>query len=707
MICCFNDTVQDSTHPTHSLASRLSYGLVLATTVLAPLLVVPVFTNFMVTTKLLVLSVAAVLLIGVFVYHTVKNRVLEVPRSPLIPGLLFFGAAVLASTLLTTRYPVENLLGMGGALIAFVVITVVGALLIKARSTQDFLTVFNATIVILAVVTLLQAVGFGPTRIINSALQLNLPNTGMFSLTGSPFVAAQVFGLAVIANVIALIKQRKAEPITLAATVAGVIGFVVSLLLVLPGKEAAPLLLPFGASWTIAVDVLKAPRSALIGVGPENYSSAYQQLKPVWVNTTEWWNNTFGQASDVPLTLLTTTGLFGFGAWLLLFIKTINYGRTQFKQEPALVSLILGIFVLQIVFPINMVLLAVQAAALAFLIANRQAHSNISIHLFKVEKRSDTYELPARQQHLALALLPLILSGVVALVGMYGVGRAYAASYAFFQSSIALQANDAVKTYEYQQRATELNPYLPAFRSNFALTNLAIATALSNKTDATEQERQQVTQLIQQSIREARAASLLRPDDSTTWQTLGQIYRTLIGAAEGADQWASSAYVQAISTNPNNPTLRVELGGMLVGLQQYNDANLLFQQAAELKPDLANAYYNLANSLRLSGQLEQSKLAYQKTLTLIPANSEDYTRANQELETLEKEIQTAADAAAKNKTNSPAATPVPGQQNQIPSIINQNVTEPDQSVVTQPSASDLNVEQTPVTEPSPEASPAP
>lgn len=705
----FNGQVQDFTPQTQSLPSKLAYGIVLATVILAPLLLVPVLTNFMGTSKLLLLSLTTIALAGLFIFHTAKHKVLEVPRSPLIPSLLFFGVAMFISSLLTTRYPVENFLGIGGALLAFAVIAIVGSLLIKTRSSHDFLNVFNASMILFCVLSVLQAVGFGPSRLINSLLQLNLPNTSLFNLSGSPFIAAQVFGVALLTQVISVIKRKKYESLDIAAIIASAIGLLLNAYLILPGKEASPLLLPFGVSWTIAIDVLKTPRSALIGVGPENFSAAYQILHPAWVNTTAWWNTSFGQASNVPLTLLTTTGLLGLAAWLLLTIKTVNYARVHFKQEPALMTLILACFALQLLLPINIVLLAIQAAAFAFLIANRPSRTNLSIHLFKIEKRDPAFDAPGRQPHLLIALLPLILGGLVVAAGLYGVGRAYAASYYFFQSSRALQANDAVSTYELQQQATLMNPYMASYRSNFALTNLAIATALANKTDATDQEKEQVSQLIQQSIREARAATLLKPDDSQTWQVLGQIYRSLIGSAEGADQWATSAYVQAISTSPNNPLLRIELGGLLFSLKQYPDANLLFQQAAELKPDLPNAYYNLANGLRAAGNLEQAKLAYQKTLSLLPANSDDYTKANQELEALEKEITAAAMTKDKEPTDETGTDASPtSQTGSLPSIVNQNVTQPDQSIVDEPSTADLNVaEPTPVPSPSPVVTPTP
>lgn len=685
------------------ISYRLTKPLLLSLVLLSPLLVLPVFTNFMVTTKLLLLFVVAVLGLGLFIYHTFQTRKIEIPRSSIIPSLALFGLFSLLSSLLTTTYPVDNLLGLGGAYISFVIIVFVGSLFIRDREGGQFLQVLNVSLIILAALSLLQTIGFGPARLINTLIPgLGLPNTGVFNITGSPFIALQVFVLGLIANVVPLIRSRKASPLSFAAVAAAGLGLILSLLLVLPGRDGTPTLLPFGVSWTIAVDILKAPRSALIGVGPENYSAAYQLLRPTWVNGMAWWSTSFGQASNVPLTLLTTGGLLSLGAWFAIVVNVVRHARKQEVQDIGLVSFVVAGFALQLLLPVNVVTLSLLGVALAFLIGQRQGNRNLSIHLFKVEKRTDNYEhsnITNPTTSRSPALLPLVLAGLVVVASFYGIGRAYAASYSFFAASQAMQTNDAVRTYELQQQATVLNPYSAVYRSNYGLTNLAIATALANKADATEEEKTQVGQLIQQAIREARASTLLRPQDSQTWLILAQIYRSLLGSAEGADQWATSAYIQAITTNPNDPSVRVELGGLLYGQKQYVDAISLFQQAAELKPDYTNAYYNLANALRAAGQLDQAKLAYQQTLTLLPAGSEDYNQVNTELESLEAELQA-----------SQSAQVVPKSESLVPSLVGQNVSESDSSLVSQPSSAleELTLpanSPTPATEPTPTASP--
>jgi tetratricopeptide (TPR) repeat protein len=81
--------------------------------------------------------------------------------------------------------------------------------------------------------------------------------------------------------------------------------------------------------------------------------------------------------------------------------------------------------------------------------------------------------------------------------------------------------------------------------------------------------------------------------------------------------------VRTIQTNPTDPTLRFELGTVYATLQNYEQAVRLFQQTIELKPDWANAYYNLANAYKQRGDNASALSVLQQTRQLIPADSAD------------------------------------------------------------------------------------
>ena len=87
------------------------------------------------------------------------------------------------------------------------------------------------------------------------------------------------------------------------------------------------------------------------------------------------------------------------------------------------------------------------------------------------------------------------------------------------------------------------------------------------------------------------------------------IYRNIINVASGADGWTVAAYRQAITRDPNNPILRLNLGGIYYSAKNYNEASRSFADAISLKPDWANAYYNLSYALYQDKQYVDSYLA--------------------------------------------------------------------------------------------------
>jgi len=253
-----------------------------------------------------------------------------------------------------------------------------------------------------------------------------------------------------------------------------------------------------------------------------------------------------------------------------------------------------------------------------------------------------------------------------AIFGSYHLVRAYRSQTLLLAADRAIQKSEAVGVYEQQQQAVNLNPYLDINRRAYALTNVMIAGALANKTDITDQEKEQINVLLQQAVREARAATVLDPSDSQNWQVLASVYSNMIGVAQDADQWAVQAYVNAIQTYPTDPNLRIGLGGVLLATKQLDQAISVFAQAVSVKPDFANSQYNLAVALRQAGRLEESKNSYQQTLALVDSSSEDFIKLTKEIESLDKEIEKMPKKASdKESTQTNQKGELPVQTNSI------------------------------------------
>jgi hypothetical protein len=90
-------------------------------------------------------------------------------------------------------------------------------------------------------------------------------------------------------------------------------------------KTQAPILLPIQAGWAIAIDIFKSGRAAFLGVGPENFISAFTSLRPISMNSdANLWTLRFGVSSNELFDTLTTVGLLGALFLSLIFYKTFK-----------------------------------------------------------------------------------------------------------------------------------------------------------------------------------------------------------------------------------------------------------------------------------------------------------------------------------------------------------------------------------------------
>lgn len=666
-----------------NIFKQLSLYSLLAGVVLSTLLVLPITDNFVAHTKTYLLFMLAIFVGLLFLVKSLKRGSFDLILSPLIVPLLAFGGSTLLSTFATSTYPVENLLGFGGVYLAMVVITIFGSPLLPKNSANKFLIALSGSSIALFALSMLQLVGFGPSQLFNHFFKLDLPNDMVFNLSGSSFIALQLALVALVGVVTNAITNKHISRVTAIVTPLLVITAGVFAWSMLPGKPASIQLPSVNASWSVALDTLRLPKSALIGVGPSLYGNAYNQFKPLWVNGQSYWGIAFNQAINLPFTLLTTMGIIGLLIWVFLAIKIFKMFKNSSKENKGLMASILTMLILQILLPANVVLLAMFSFALAIFIANEKyKYSIIKLHplSIKILNRLTSYEETLRSEKKPRLVSPFGAVVAVLMVGLialaYMTGRTYAAQVLMNESSKALAKEDAVGTYEKQQEAVKLNPYLDILRRRYAATNMLIAIALSNKADATEADKEQVGQLLQQAIREARVATILDPGDVENWLTLAQIYENMTGATQDAVQWAVQSYVSATEVSPADPTIRLALGGVFMSQGDFSQAVNFFQQSVSLKPDYPNGYYNLAVALRGQGQLDQAKQAYQQVLVLIDPSSDDYVQVTTELEKLEKEIAEKTESAGENSI--PGGDGISESPNlPVPNIINENL--PDQN----------------------------
>ena len=287
----------------------------------------------------------------------------------------------------------------------------------------------------------------------------------------------------------------------------------------------------------------------------------------------------------------------------------------------------------------------------------------------------------SRSISLSKSLTYLLAGGslTLAIALTYFYGRHILAENHLYEADVAKSSSDGQTTYEEYLKAINLAPQISSYHLSYSLLNLQLAAGLSQKPDITESDRSTIATLISQAVREAKLVTTLRPSSATAWTNLGSVYRQLINVAGGADQYAIDNYARAVSLDPASPALRVEYGGLFYQLASSTSSDkpeekqaLLarayqeFTTAVQLKPDYANAYYNLSKVLESSGNIAGAHQAMQKVVALLDPTTTDYATATQELDSLEARLP-ATSSATLVETPSDETTPEISEPSPLPS----------------------------------------
>lgn len=414
--------------------------------------------------------------------------------------------------------------------------------------------------------------------------------------------------------------------------------------------------LPYTASWKISVSAFRD--SPFWGSGPSTYLFDFTKHKPIEFNSTKFWNIRFDNASNEYFQILSTLGGIGVLAFLSLTALFISRALAVLKSKhPANVSLAAGgaaFFILAALHPLTLPVMVIGLLLLAcFWVLNWRepipslpwVQGNIKEMLYRVASFSHTSEQTIRVEALPSIILILALASVL-FAGFFG-GKFYMADLHHKNAINAVAQNNGVLAYNELILAEKLNPYNDLYRTDLAQVNFALANAIASAKGPTEasptgsltdQDKQNIQVLLQQSVTEGRTATTLSPHSAVNWEILGLLYRQIAGVAQNALLFSLDSYGRAILNDPFNPTLRLNVGGVYYAVKNYELAIRFFTDAINLKPDFANGYYNLSVALRDKGDLNAALQAAEKVVTLVEQDSPDYKVATDYLNDLKSKV---------------------------------------------------------------------
>ncbi len=591
------------------IIDKIESALLLSLLFLYPLFVTTLFPNLFDTSKLLLISfglglVTLIKVVKLFLKDSFELSIGKYDIFMLLLALIFLFSGIFAA-----YNKVEAFFLPGNA--SFVIFAVLIYFYINQKS-EDFksnaLIVLTASVFILSIYQILNFVGIiSHIPFLPEAVRLK-----SFNPMGN-ILSLIVILIAILPYLLDKILNRSdlAEKILSSLVALAIIsGTIVSALMAIPGKDTSVTILNLKHGFPIAIDSLK--ENPIFGVGPSYFSYAFNKFRPLDFNTTDIWDIKFLQNSSQFLTIFTEVGILS--VLIFVYLGYLLYKTRDFKNPLfiSLIILLLGVLTLPISF---------SSLPLVFV-------------LFALQTTSKTYKMGYFVKKIPQVLIAVPVVTVVFLV-FYFFGRGFYAENVFLQGVKKLNSGDAVLAYELINKSVALNPYSDRFHQFAANLNIVIAQNMAQNQNLTDEDKRNISNLIQQAVREGKAAVSVNPKKAANWESLSEIYRSIMSFAKGADTFAVESLRQAISLDPINPILRIKLGSLYYSLGKYEEAVDVLKLAVLAKSDHPNARYNLALAYKENKQIDRAKEQIKIVLELLGKESKDYEVALKELQNLE------------------------------------------------------------------------
>lgn len=655
---------------------------------LFPLLFLTTTTDPFLLPKQVFLILASSVLLVLWAITTIYERKITLKTSPFnLPAGLFTLSILISSFLSRNMY---DSVALAVPVVAAFVLYFVGINTITNK--KDFFTAMSALLLGGALSSLISVLYYLRLYI----LPIPAIQSQYFTTFGSPIQHILYIVPLLIISAFLLskeIKGRRAEAnynTILFGSFTGVL-LISSLLLIVQIVTAPqkPLLLPYTYGFQIATAAISQDTTRFLislpfGSGFGTFLSDFTRFKLPDINNGVLWAATFNSSSSFVLELLSTAGVVGLLTYLFMIAKVL---RTRSKDATPFFFALLVIFLVSFFLPLSIIMITLIYVLLALFssllfLNHDKSVCDISISIVALKQGLFSIEEnPTSRRASNSVVLPILVSLVLILASGYVsfmAVRLVSADTKMASSLSQSKRNNGQTIYDLQRQALIDFPYRSDYYRIFSQINLALANSIAGAvpqgSTAPASTQDTITKLLQQSIGNGRTAIALAPMTSVNWENLSQIYRSLIGVGQNAGQFAVATMNQAIVLDPSNPLLRVELGGIYYQLQQYDAAQNQFQIAINLKPDFANAYYNMGHALEAKGDLKSAVLAYQAAQNLT-TNANDKKRLDAEMEVILKKIGTEVTpgkpttaAPSENQPPLGISTPsaqIPGQKDQV------------------------------------------
>jgi tetratricopeptide (TPR) repeat protein len=364
-------------------------------------------------------------------------------------------------------------------------------------------------------------------------------------------------------------------------------------------------------SWTSTYDVAKASiaKHPLFGVGPNRFLSQWLLSKPAAINNTIFWATDFNYGIGFIPSLLVTTGIVGFLAWLVFLGYFLYLGfKVLFTRVQDSFSMYLSIssFILSLYFWIFSIMHVPSAALLVLTFAFTGIFFASAIDSKQIA--TSTYDIVKNPARSFVSVLVLIGAMLGVVIFGYSIIKHYVASIYFNQALKEANVNGNIPAAEADlAHALQFSQDDFFYRTLSQLNLLKINVLFQQQNAPQDLLKTQFQNDISTAVAAAQAAYGADKTNYLNILNLGNVAAVVVPLnSSGAYEQAMASYNQARQFNPMSPAILLTMAQLEVAHKNPAQAKADIMEALKLKNDYTDAIYLLAQIQIGEGDLKSA-----------------------------------------------------------------------------------------------------
>jgi tetratricopeptide (TPR) repeat protein len=368
-------------------------------------------------------------------------------------------------------------------------------------------------------------------------------------------------------------------------------------------------------SFDIALKSLK--ENPIFGSGPSTFLYQFLKYKGTSLNETPFWNVRFLNSASKFLDIFSTSGVLGLISFLLLIFSLIYFGFLEvFRKGDFNLILFLAIFVSILNFSISFFLYPSNLTSeFSFFLL-------ISCFVNFLSKERKDFLIRKESALSSVFSFFLIFAFVLDFIILILISQRYLGEVYYWKGILAWQKGNVEGTISNLERAINFSKVDLYFRD----LSQAYLAKLNQKI---QRGNQNIQTEAAQAINLSKNATDLNPANVANWSVRAFTYQSLVGMAQGAEDWAIKCYDEALKLEPSNPYYLTQKGMMILRkgiLNQspeeknkfFAQAEEIFKNSIELKSDYAPAHFQLAMVYYNQGKLDEAISKMEETKNFAP-----------------------------------------------------------------------------------------